>query len=82
MDIEHGEPRTMTTTATTIEIPGYRVGTWNIDTAHSEVGFSIRHLMISKVKGKFERSDATFVTGEDPLESRVTATAWPIVASG
>ena len=47
----------MTTTATTIEIPGYRAGTWKIDPTHSEVGFSIRHLMISKVKGKFERDD-------------------------
>ncbi|HEU4466966.1 MAG TPA: YceI family protein [Agromyces sp.] len=65
----------MTTTETTIEIPGYRAGTWNIDPTHSEVGFSIRHLMISKVKGKFERFDATFVTAEDPLQSRVTASA-------
>ncbi|MRX44888.1 YceI family protein [Agromyces kandeliae] len=65
----------MTTTATTLEIPGYRAGTWTIDPTHSEVGFSIRHLMISKVKGKFERFDATFITAEDPLESRVTASA-------
>ena len=61
----------MTTTETTIEIPGYKAGTWKIDPTHSEVGFSIRHLMISKVKGKFERFDATFVTAEDPLQSRV-----------
>ena len=65
----------MTNTATTIEIPGYRVGTWKVDNAHSEVGFSIRHLMISKVRGKFERFDATFVTAEDPLDSSVTASA-------
>lgn len=65
----------MTTTETTIEIPGYKAGTWMIDPTHSEVAFSVRHLMISKVKGKFERFDATFVTGEDPLDSRVTATA-------
>lgn len=26
---------------------------WNIDTAHSNVGFSIRHLMVSKVRGNF-----------------------------
>ncbi|UOE45127.1 YceI family protein [Agromyces larvae] len=65
----------MTTTASTIEIPGYRAGTWVIDPTHSEVGFSIRHLMISKVKGKFERFQATFVTAEDPLESSVTASA-------
>ncbi|MWB98417.1 YceI family protein [Agromyces seonyuensis] len=65
----------MTTTANTIEIPGYKVGTWVVDPSHSEVGFQIRHLMISKVKGKFERFDATFTTAENPLESTVTASA-------
>ncbi len=59
----------------TIDIPGYKAGTWTIDPTHSEVGFSIRHLMISKVKGVFENFDATFVTAEDPLDSRVTAKA-------
>ncbi|HEY1737416.1 MAG TPA: YceI family protein, partial [Acidimicrobiia bacterium] len=28
-------------------------GTWNIDPAHSTVGFTVRHLMISKVRGRF-----------------------------
>lgn len=62
-------------TLTADQIPGYRAGTWKIDHAHSEVGFSIRHLAISKVKGKFENFDATFVTGEQPLESSVEAVA-------
>lgn len=62
-------------TLTADQIPGYRAGTWKIDATHSEVGFSIRHLAISKVKGKFEDFDATFVTGENPLDSSVTATA-------
>ena len=59
----------------TTTIPGYRAGTWVIDPTHSEVGFSVRHLMISKVKGKFERFTATFTTGENPLDSKVEATA-------
>lgn len=58
-----------------LDIPGYRAGTWTIDPAHSEVGFSVRHLGISKVRGVFEQFDATFVTAENPLESSVTATA-------
>ena len=29
--------------------------TWQIDTAHSLVGFSARHMMISKVRGRFEK---------------------------
>ncbi|UOQ60766.1 YceI family protein [Leucobacter rhizosphaerae] len=57
------------------QIPGYRTGTWTIDPTHSEVGFSVRHLAISKVKGKFENFDATFVTAENPLDSTVTASA-------
>lgn len=28
---------------------------WAFDTAHSEVGFSVRHMMISKVRGSFSR---------------------------
>ncbi len=63
-------------TATNIvTIPGYRVGSWTIDPTHSEVGFSIRHLMISKVKGKFTRFSATFETAENPLDSTVRASA-------
>ncbi|KAM9862324.1 YceI family protein [Leucobacter sp. BZR 635] len=62
-------------TLTADQIPGYRAGTWKIDATHSEVGFAIRHLAISKVKGKFEQFDATFVTGENPLDSSVTAAA-------
>ena len=59
----------------TINIPGYKAGTWTIDASHSEVSFSVRHLLISKVKGKFEKFDATFTTGENPLDSTVTAKA-------
>lgn len=31
---------------------------WNIDKAHSEVGFSVKHMMISTVRGKFGSFDA------------------------
>jgi polyisoprenoid-binding protein YceI len=30
------------------------VGTWVIDPAHSSIDFSVRHLMVSKVRGQFE----------------------------
>ena len=39
---------------TSIDIPGYRPGTWVLDPSHSEVTFSVRHMMISKVRGTFE----------------------------
>jgi polyisoprenoid-binding protein YceI len=59
------------TTATTI--PGYVAGTWTIDPVHSEVGFTVRHMMVSKVRGKFNDFSGELVTGENPLESRVSA---------
>ena|SRR5438093_8431743 len=62
------------TTVQTPTVTGYIPGTWTIDTTHSEVGFSVRHLMVSKVKGKFTEFSGTFVTGEDPLDSSVEAT--------
>ena len=64
----------MTDTASTITVPGYRAGTWVLDPAHSEVGFSVRHMMISKVRGAFNIKSATLVAPENPLEATVEAT--------
>lgn len=61
------------TTSTDLH-PDYRVGTWTLDPTHSEVAFSVRHLMISKVRGTFETFDVTVVTAENPLDSTVEAT--------
>jgi polyisoprenoid-binding protein YceI len=60
----------MTSTTT---IPGYVVGTWDIDPVHSDVAFSVRHMMISKVRGNFRTFTAQIVTAENPVESSVTA---------
>jgi len=57
-----------------VEIPGYAAGTWAIDPVHSEVSFTVRHMMVSKVRGRFDKFEGTIVTAEDPLESTVTAT--------
>ena len=48
-------------------------GTWNLDPAHSEVSFTVRHAGISKVRGTFGEFDATLVVGESLAESSVTA---------
>ena len=61
----------MSTTA--VEIPGYIAGTWTVDPVHSEVSFVVRHMMISKVRGRFDKFEGTIVTAEDPLKSTVTA---------
>lgn len=63
----------MTTPSTATSIPGYVAGTWNIDPVHSEIGFSVRHMMVSKVRGRFTEFSGQLVTGEDPLASSVTA---------
>ena len=55
----------------TPEIPA---GTWTIDSSHSEVGFSVRHLAVAKVKGHFDSFEGTLTVGDDPLTSTVEAT--------
>ena len=49
-------------------------GTWTLDAAHSTVGFTVRHMMVSKVRGRFTDYTADIVTAEDPLRSTVNAT--------
>ena len=61
------------TSSTTVQIPGYVVGTWDIDASHSTVGFSVRHMMVSKVRGYFRDFSGEIVTAEDPAQSSVTA---------
>src|SRR3712207_2011496 len=62
------------TASTAVQIPGYVVGTWDIDAAHSTVGFSVRHMMVSKVRGYFRQFSGELVTAENPEQSSVTAT--------
>jgi polyisoprenoid-binding protein YceI len=56
-----------------MSVPAIPAGTWNIDTSHSEVGFVVRHLMVAKVRGTFEKFSGTIVIGENPLDSSVEA---------
>jgi polyisoprenoid-binding protein YceI len=56
------------------EIPGYVAGKWDIDAVHSEVAFTVKHMMVSKVRGRFDKFEGTIVTGEKPEESSVSAT--------
>jgi polyisoprenoid-binding protein YceI len=58
---------------TAVEIPGYVTGTWSIDPVHSEVSFVVRHMMVSKVRGRFDKFEGTITTAPDPLASTVTA---------
>jgi polyisoprenoid-binding protein YceI len=40
-------------------------GTWAIDPAHSSIGFAVRHLMVSKVRGTFGSFSGAIVVNED-----------------
>lgn len=65
---------TVASSSTSATIPGYRSGTWAIDPVHSDVSFSVRHMMVSKVRGHFRTFSGEIVTGENLLDSSVTAT--------
>jgi polyisoprenoid-binding protein YceI len=60
-------------TAATTSIPGYVAGAWDIDAAHSDVSFSVRHMMVSKVRGRFNGVSGRLVTGTELVDSSVTA---------
>jgi polyisoprenoid-binding protein YceI len=64
---------TLTAPSTETGIPGYEAATWNIDPVHSEVGFAVRHMMVSKVRGRFTGFSGQIVTGASPTDSSVTA---------
>jgi len=48
-------------------------GTWVVDPGHSEVAFTARHMMITKVRGRFTQFSGSITVAADPLQSRVEA---------
>lgn len=48
-------------------------GTWTLDPSHSEVGFTVRHAGISKVRGGFKEFQAQLTTGETLEEFKASA---------
>src|SRR5262245_63961978 len=50
---------------------GYVSGRWVIDPVHSDISFVVRHLMVSRVRGRFVRFSGEIVTGADPSASTV-----------
>ena len=52
-------------------------GTWTIDSAHSSVAFSVKHLMISKVRGSFSGFSGTVTVPEDRLATSIEVTIDP-----
>ena len=55
-----------------VEVPV--AGTYELDASHTHVGFSVRHVMVSKTKGRFAEVAGTVTIAEEPSESSVDVT--------
>jgi polyisoprenoid-binding protein YceI len=58
------------------------VGTWAIDPVHSSIEFSVRHLMVSKVRGRFDTFGGAIVVAEDGTPSVTAEIAVGSIDSG
>ena len=61
----------MSTTTITTSIP---TGTWNVDHAHSKVGFAVKHMGIATVRGEFTDFEGTLEIGEDLSSAKAYGT--------
>ena len=71
--IPSSDDAAMTTAPTSVSLP-LAPGRWEVDPNHSSIGFTIRHLGVSKVRGRFARFDAEVVIGETLDTTTVRAT--------
>jgi polyisoprenoid-binding protein YceI len=55
-----------------VELPV--AGTWTIDPGHAEVGFTGRHFMLTKVRGRFTDVTGTITVADDPRDTTVDVT--------
>jgi polyisoprenoid-binding protein YceI len=56
--------------ATRPPIPNYAEGRWQIDPANSAVTFTVRHMLINTMHGRFNEFAGEIVTSARPLESQ------------
>lgn len=49
-------------------------GTWNVDKAHSSVEFSVKHLGLTNVRGRFDSFDSALVVGGSLADTVINAT--------
>ncbi len=55
-----------------VEYPA--VGTYDIDVSHTRLGFAVRHMAVSKVRGEFKDFSGTLELAEDPTASKISVT--------
>ena len=53
-----------------VEYPA--VGTYDIDPSHTELGFAVRHMAVSKVRGEFKEFSGTLELAENPVDSKIS----------
>ena len=59
-----------------------RAATWTLDPAHTSVQFSVRHLMVSTVRGAFGKLTGTVQVDEKDLtRSKIQAPSTPPVST-
>lgn len=63
---------TPTRTVDGLEVP--KPGTFELDPAHSHVGFSVRHMMVSKIRGRFTSFTGVVTVADEPTLSSVDVT--------
>jgi polyisoprenoid-binding protein YceI len=52
-----------------------RASDWEVDSAHSTAGFAVKHMMVSTVRGGFEKVTGTIVLDDkDPTKSEIDVT--------
>jgi polyisoprenoid-binding protein YceI len=66
------ETEVTTRTVDGTEFPA--VGTYTIDPSHTELGFAVRHMAVSKVRGRFSTFEGTLVLAENPADSKASVT--------
>jgi polyisoprenoid-binding protein YceI len=59
----------MTSTVDATGTAQLSAGTWAIDPVHSSISFSVRHLMVSKVRGRFDNFSGAIVVAEIAVDS-------------
>ena len=64
----------MTTTTSQAVRNAPAAGSYALDQSHSHVSFSARHLMVTKVRGRFPVTEGRLEIAEDPKDSSVVAT--------
>lgn len=69
----------MTTVTGTTQLSA---GTWSIDPVHSSIEFSVRHLMVSKVRGRFDNFSGSITVPDNGIPSVAAEIAVDSVNSG